>query len=457
MDRRAIKEALLQSLEIDPAHSRILVVGLGKTGVSVALFLHRLGIRFAAVDSRRKERMLLDELLQEVPDTPVFSGGFDEAAFDQTTHLVVSPGVALTETAIEHARANGARMLSDVELFACAVDGRLAAITGSNGKSTVTTLLGLMANAAGKDAAAGGNLGTPVLELLESHAELYVLELSSFQLESTSRLRAAAATVLNVTADHMDRYRDMGDYARQKQTFFASHGVMVLNADDPVVAAMREPGRRTLTFGLTEGEDFRVQSIDGREWLSHAGQRLLPVQGLLMTGRHNVANALAALALGRALELPGSAMCQALREFKGLAHRMQKVAEIDGVTWINDSKATNIGACVAALQGVQKKVILIAGGDCKGADMRELAPAVQDKARAVVLMGKDAPLITQAISSAVPVYPAEDLQEAVKIAAGLATPGDRVLLSPACASFDMFKNFEHRGQNFREAVRRLAA
>lgn len=457
MDRLAIKEALLQSLGIDPAHSRILVVGLGKTGVSVALFLHRLGIRFAVVDSRRKERTLLDELLQEVPDTPVFTGGFHEAAFDVATHLVVSPGVALTERVIEHARANGARILSDIDLFACAVDRPVAAITGSNGKSTVTTMLGKMAEAAGIETAVGGNLGTPALDLLESHAELYVLELSSFQLERTSRLRAAAATVLNVTADHMDRYRDMADYARQKQKIFAGQGVMVLNADDPVVAAMREPGRRTLTFGLTEAADFYVQSIDGREWLCHAGQSLLPVQGLQVTGRHNVANALAALALGRALALPGSAMCQALREFKGLAHRMQKVAEIDGVTWINDSKATNIGACVAALQGVQKKVILIAGGDCKGADMRELAPAVQDKARAVVLLGKDAPLITQAISSAVPVYPAEDLQEAVKIAAGLANPGESVLLSPACASLDQFKNYQERGEKFIAAVRSLAA
>jgi len=455
--RRAIKEALQQALAIDPEHSRILVVGLGRTGVSVALFLHRLGIRFAAVDSRRKERTLLHELLQEIPDTPVFTGGFQEAAFDVATHLVVSPGIALTEKVIERARINGARILSDIDLFACATDRPVAAITGANGKSTVTTMLGKMAAAAGVKTAVGGNLGTPALELLDSAAELYVLELSSFQLERTTLLQPEVATVLNVTADHMDRYQDMADYARQKQKIFAGHGVMVLNADDPVVMAMQQPGRRMLTFGLQEPADFYLQNIDAREWLCHAGQSLLPVQALQLTGRHNIANALAALALGKALALPMAVMCQELRNFQGLAHRMQKVAEIDGVTWINDSKATNIGACVAALQGVQNKVILIAGGDCKGADMRELAPAVQDRARAVVLMGRDAALITRAISNAAPVYPAGNLQEAVQIAAGLAKPGESVLLSPACASLDQFKNYQDRGEKFIAAVRRLAA
>ena len=457
MHRRAIKEALQQALAIDPEHSRILVVGLGRTGVSVALFLHRLGIRFAAVDSRRKERTLLHELLQEIPDTPVFTGGFQEAAFDVATHLVVSPGIALTEKVIERARINGARILSDIDLFACATDRPVAAITGANGKSTVTTMLGKMAAAAGVKTAVGGNLGTPALELLDSAAELYVLELSSFQLERTTLLQPEVATVLNVTADHMDRYQDMADYARQKQKIFAGHGVMVLNADDPVVMAMQQPGRRMLTFGLQEPADFYLQNIDAREWLCHAGQSLLPVQALQLTGRHNIANALAALALGKALALPMAVMCQELRNFQGLAHRMQKVAEIDGVTWINDSKATNIGACVAALQGVQNKVILIAGGDCKGADMRELAPAVQDRARAVVLMGRDAALITRAISNAAPVYPAGNLQEAVQIAAGLAKPGESVLLSPACASLDQFKNYQDRGEKFIAAVRRLAA
>jgi len=457
VDTRVIKEVLQQALAIDSEHSRILVVGLGKTGVSVALFLHRLGIRFAAVDSRRKERTLLHELLQEIPDTPVFTGGFQEAAFDVATHLVVSPGVALTEKVIERARINGARILSDIDLFACATDRPVAAITGANGKSTVTTMLGKMAAAAGIKTAVGGNLGTPALELLDNDAELYVLELSSFQLERTTLLQPEVATVLNVTADHMDRYHDLDEYTRQKSRIFTGQGIMVLNADDPVVMAMQQPGRRMLTFGLQEPADFYLQHIDAREWLCHAGQSLLPVQALQLTGRHNVANALAALALGKALQLPMAVMCQVLRNFQGLAHRMQKVAEIDGVTWINDSKATNIGACVAALQGVQKKAILIAGGDCKGADMRELVPVVQDRARAVVLIGKDAALITRAISNAVPVYPAGNLQEAVKIAAGLARPGESVLLSPACASLDQFRNYQERGEKFIAAVRRLAA
>ena len=281
---------------------------------------------------------------------------------------------------------------------------------------------------------------------------LYVLELSSFQLERTSVLNAAAATVLNVSADHLDRHADIAEYAREKQSVFNGNGVMVINADDPIVNAMQETGRRIFTFSIKKDADFYIARKDDAEYLMHNEQRLMPLAELPLEGRHNAANALAALALGVSIGLNEQAMCNALRIFKGLDHRMQRVAEIRGVTWVNDSKATNIGACVAALQGYERKVILIAGGDAKGADMNELTPAIKEKAKTVVLMGKDARLIEQALNGSVPVYSAENMAQAVQISAGLAQAGDNVLLSPACASLDQYKNYQDRGEQFTKAV-----
>jgi UDP-N-acetylmuramoylalanine--D-glutamate ligase len=313
-------------------------------------------------------------------------------------------------------------------------------------------MLGEIANAAGIKASVGGNLGVPALDLVEQAAELYVLELSSFQLERTKVLNAAAATVLNITADHLDRHADISAYAAQKQRIFAGDGVMVINADDPIVAAMQEGGRRTFTFSINKKADFWIGKDQDNEYLMYGEKPLLPLSELPLEGRHNAANALAALALGMAVGLDGQAMCKALKSFKGLAHRMQRVAEIRGVVWVNDSKATNIGACVAALQGYEQKVILIAGGDAKGADMNELVPVVRGKAKSVVLMGKDAGLIEQALNGCVPVYKAATMQQAVNIAANIATAGESVLLSPACASLDQYKNYQDRGDKFTEAV-----
>jgi UDP-N-acetylmuramoylalanine--D-glutamate ligase len=395
---------------------------------------------------------MMNEFFQQMPDTPVFTGGFDEDAFKVATHLIVSPGVSLNEQAIMKAIANGAKIVSDIDLFACSVEAPIVAISGSNGKSTVTTMLGEMAKAAGVKVAVGGNLGTPALDLLASNAQLYVLELSSFQLERTSVLNAAAATVLNVSADHLDRHADMAEYAREKQRVFRGDGVMVINIDDPVVCAMQDDSKKTLTFSINKKADFHLAYKDGAEYLMHDEACLMPLAELPLEGRHNAANALAALALGVAVGLNEQAMCDALRKFKGLSHRMQRVAEIRGVTWVNDSKATNIGACVAALQGYARKVILIAGGDAKGADMNELAPSIKEKAKSVVLMGKDAGLIKQALDGCVPVYPADTMVQAVQIAAGLADAGDSVLLSPACASLDQYKNYQDRGEKFTKAV-----
>lgn len=456
MDSAAIINSLKRNFALEPESSKVLVVGLGDTGISVAHFLQKLGFNFAITDSRNKPP-LLDEFFQVMPDTPVFTGGFDEAAFKVASHLVVSPGVSLNEKSIVKAVANGAKIVSDIDLFACSVDAPIIAITGSNGKSTVTTMLGEMAKAAGNKVGVGGNLGTPALDLLEQAAEMYVLELSSFQLERTTVLNAAAATVLNVSADHLDRHADIVKYAQEKQNVFRGNGVMVINIDDPIVNAMQEAGRRTLTFSIKNDADFYIAHKGDVEYLMHKEQYLMPLAELPLEGRHNAANALSALALGVSIGLDELVMCKALKTFKGLNHRMQRVAEIGGVTWVNDSKATNIGACVAALQGYTNKVILIAGGDAKGADMNELTPAIKEKAKSVILMGKDAGLIKQALNNCVPIYAAENMVQAVQISAGIAKDGDSVLLSPACASLDQYKNYQDRGDQFAKAVMGLLA
>lgn len=455
LDQYTIKARLKAMLGLDSLTSKIVVVGLGVTGVSVARYLAALGFDFVIADSREQPAGIA-QLREELGSIAVLSGAFDETLFSNATHLIVSPGIPLTEKAIAEAVKNGTEVIGDIDLFACSVDSPIVAITGSNGKSTVTTMLGEMAQTAGKQVGVGGNLGIPALDLLEQTAELYVLELSSFQLERTRHLNAAAATVLNVTADHLDRHSDIADYAEQKQRVFWGNGVMVINVDDPIVAAMQEESRNTLTFSSQQQADFWIGKDNGNEYLMHGEKPLMPLSELPLEGRHNAANALAALALGVAVGLDEQAMCKALKTFKGLSHRMQRVAKIAGVTWVNDSKATNIGACVAALQGYDRKVVLIAGGDAKGADMNELMPSVKAKAKSVVLMGKDAGLIEQALDGCVPVFKAASIKEAVKIAASIAQSGESVLLSPACASLDQYKNYQDRGDKFAEAVLELA-
>ncbi len=455
LDKDTIIERLKSNLDLDVATSKIVVAGLGVTGISVARYLAQLGFNFVVADSGERTAGI-DQLREALGNITLFSGAFDEKIFSNATHLIVSPGIPLTEKAIVESVSKGTQVIGDIDLFSCSVDAPIIAITGSNGKSTVTTMLGEMAQSAGKQVGVGGNLGVPALDLLEQVAELYVLELSSFQLERTCRLNAAAATVLNVTADHLDRHSDIAEYAEQKQRVYAGDGVMVINADDPIVVAMQEEDRHVLTFSIQTIADLCIGKVDGVEYLMRGEKPLMPLSELPLEGRHNAANALAALALGTAVGLNEQAMCKALKTFKGLAHRMQRVAEIAGVTWVNDSKATNIGACVAALQGYDHKVILIAGGDAKGADMRELAPAIIDKTKAVVLMGKDAVLIEQAIKGRVPVHNSSNMQQAVSIASSIVAVGDTVLLSPACASLDQYRNYQDRGDQFTQAVLMLA-
>jgi UDP-N-acetylmuramoylalanine--D-glutamate ligase len=435
-----------------------LVVGLGLTGLSCARFLAAQGYRVTVVDSRAQPPKL-DALRAQLPDVPVHTGPWRAEHFSDPGLLVVSPGVALTDPVLAGAVARSSDVVGDVELFARHAHAPVIAITGANGKSTVTSMVGAMCREAGYDAAVGGNIGVPVLELLrEPEPDMYVLELSSFQLETTTSLNARAASVLNVTADHMDRYRDLPEYAAAKARIFHGDGTMVLNADDPVVADMAIPGRKVVYFALgapAGPSDYGLIRLGDEEWLAKGARALLPCAELPLPGRHNLANALAAMALADAAGVPLDAMRRTLRRFEGLHHRTELVAERDGIRWINDSKGTNVGATIAALDGMDRPVVLIAGGEGKGADFSGLRAAVQRRARGVVLIGRDAPLLEAALAGTVPVQHAADMHAAVVQARALAQSGDIVLLSPACASFDMFRNYEHRGEIFAAAVREL--
>lgn len=436
---------------------RALIIGLGRTGVSVARYLSARGYAVAVTDSRSQPPGL-EQMQREVPDAAMFLGGFSNAALGHADLVVLSPGVAPSEPFVREAESRGLPVVGDIELFSREAAAPIVAVTGSNGKSTVTTLVGLMAQQAGRNTAVGGNLGTPALDLLDAAVELYVLELSSFQLESTHSLRAAAAAVLNITPDHMDRYASLDAYIGAKQRILEGCATAVLNRDDSRVVQMRHDGR-LVSFGLDAPgpDDWGVIAHAGADWLARGDEPVMPVEQLLIRGRHNTANALAALALGEAAGLPRSAILDVLAEFRGLPHRCEFVAEIDGVPYLNDSKATNVGASLAAINGFAQPLVLIAGGDAKGADFSEFATALEGRVRSLVLIGRDAPLIAAAVGERVPVVMAENMDDAVRRAREQAQPGDVVLLSPACASFDMFRNFEQRGLAFATAVRELAA
>ena len=437
-------------------HAYTLVVGLGMTGLSVVRHLHRLGESMVVVDSRDIPPAL-NEFKQDFGDVPLYTGKFDSKLFVNAQRIVVSPGVPLSDPALQQARDNGVEITGDIDLFAHEVDAPVVAITGSNGKSTVTTLLTLMACKAGMNAIAGGNIGLPVLELLHDSKDLFVLELSSFQLDTLHRLPMAAAVVLNVSADHMDRYADINAYAMSKQVVYENAAHAIVNRDDPYVRRMlpHQQGSIGFTLGKPAAGDFGVCEKDGEQYLCTGDKMLLNTAELKIRGEHNFANALAALALGSSIGLPMEAMLDALKEFPGLEHRTQWVAEINGVNWFNDSKGTNVGATLAAIEGLPGKHVLIAGGQGKGADFSPLREIAAQRLRAVVLLGEDAEKIALALNGVVPVEFATDMEQAVRLAGGLAQQGDNVLLSPACASFDMFRGFAHRGEVFMKAVREL--
>ena len=436
---------------------RTVVVGLGKTGLSIVRHLRAQGISVAVTDTRLQPPALA-QLRALAPEIQVSTGGLDESLLAGANAIVVSPGVAPSGAFFERARAQGLQPIGDVELFARAARADIVGITGTNGKSTVTTLVGRMAQRAGRRTRVGGNLGEPALELLDPSAELYVLELSSYQIDTTESLQLIAATVLNVTPDHLDRYGTLERYAAAKARIFRRCATAVLNADDPRVLAMSGQATNELRFSLHADRDahYTLRARAGEPWLARREEWLLPLAAMRLAGRHNAANALAALALGEALGLARATMLAELREFAGLAHRMMLVAEIGGVRYIDDSKGTNLGATVAALDGLDGPLLLIAGGEGKGQDFCSLAQAVRGKVQHALLIGRDARQLGAALTGACHIDYCATLPAAVSAAAALARAGDTVLLSPACASFDMFRDYAHRGEVFAAAVQELA-
>ncbi len=435
------------------------VVGLGTTGLSCARFLLQRGLHFAVVDTRAQPPGLA-ELRREMPGVDVYAGDYPQELIAGAVELIVSPGVAMDASVVVDAVIAGVEVIGDIDLFVREATAPVVGITGSNAKSTVTELLGQMARDAKLNVGVGGNLGTPALELLAPERELYVLELSSFQLERAHRLGLEVATVLNVSADHLDRHGTMPRYRKAKHRIFNGCKKAVVNRDDPLTIPLLSADVDVLSWrmGEPEARGFGLCEDAGVEYLCHGNDLLMPVAELSLAGRHNVANALAAMALGYSVGLPLASMADTLRTFRGLPHRCELVAEVDGVRYVNDSKGTNVGATEAALYGLggERNVLLIAGGQGKGADFGQLQPAVARHCKLLLLLGEDAPLMEQALSRSVPVMRVASLDEAVAAAASRAARGDVVLLSPACASFDMFSGYVERGNTFAARVRDLA-
>lgn len=457
-------------MKITLKDKKVLVLGLGDTGLSALHWLDRQGAILSAADSRVNPPSVND-VIKRMPQVHVHTGPFDGAVLQQADLIVISPGVAISDPAVQAAIAHGVTVVGDVELFAQyrPKHTKVIAITGSNGKTTVTTLVGEICKEAGLKTIVAGNIGLPVLDaLMMQTPDVYVLELSSFQLETTHHLKCDSATVLNISEDHMDRYADRDAYIAAKVRILAHAKTVVLNRADPAslslqTKVMQDP-KHIVTFGLNAAptiEDFGLVECDGETCLSSGQRKVLHTNQLKISGLHNVANALAAVALCNAIGIEKAAIVSALSHFKGLPHRVEWVATIDSVDFYDDSKGTNVGATCAAIAGMLKhgkpqKVVLIAGGDGKGQDFTPLLPAIKASARAVVLIGRDAGLIEATLlPSEIPLYRATDLPEAVNIAQKLALSGDAVLLSPACASLDMFRNYVHRAEVFVEAVKNL--
>ena len=454
---------------------KVLVLGLGETGMSMTRWLKRHGA-FVSVADTRAHPPHAAALKRELPDVVLECGEFRDAAVHAADLIAISPGVDRRTPAVALAIRRGTPTAGDVELFAQALmqleartlprqSARILAVTGTNGKSTVTRMAGDMCVSAGLDTVVAGNIGTPVLDAfteIENGRPVpaaFVLELSSFQLESTTSLDADAAAMLNLSEDHLDRYDDIGAYAAAKARVFNGHGAQVLNREDPRVSAMALPGRTVQRFGLdapADAHDWGIALHGGTRWLARGGKKLMQTGDLPVAGLHNAANALAAGALCHAIGVDDESIANALRTFKGLPHRVEKVAELDSVIYYDDSKGTNVGSTVAALNGLTRPVVLIAGGEGKGQDFAPLREPVMRRARTVVLIGRDREQIAAALDGCgVPLVRAADVDQAVQKARAASVSGDAVLLSPACASYDMFRNYAHRGEMFAAAVNKL--
>lgn len=436
---------------------KILVVGLGISGASALTYLEPMGCELFAADTRVNPPGV-DELKSQFPLIPFYCGALQSSLLKDMDIVVLSPGVGQAHPVLQEYVAQGGRIIGDIELFADVVNAPVIAITGTNGKSTVTTLVGEMAKQAGMNVAVGGNLGAPALQLLDDAVELYVLELSSFQLETTYSLAPVCATILNVTPDHLDRYPDMHAYAQAKSRIFTHTAVAIYNRADE--ATLPNPSIPSVSFGLSipsAAEDYGL-ILDGQEsFLARGQEKIINTRDLALKGEQNWENALAAIALADAADIPREGILAALRSFSGLPHRCEFVANINHIDFINDSKGTNVSASLAALRGIGKtcsgKVILIAGGQGKGADFYELRGPVGEFTRCVIVLGEDKAKIVSHLEGASLLHVVNDMQEAVAVAVKNALPGDTVLLSPACASLDMYKNFMHRGEDFANQVR----
>ncbi|MFU2485997.1 UDP-N-acetylmuramoyl-L-alanine--D-glutamate ligase [Thauera sp. WH-1] len=452
----------------------VLVIGLGESGLAMARWCALRGARLRVADSRPTPPGL-DALRADAPLAEIVTGDYDAGVLEGVDLVALSPGIDPRVGVAAEAHRRALPITGEMSLLAQALDelgvraqSRVLAITGTNGKTTTTALTAALARSAGIDAVAAGNISPAALDVLMQRLELgaalpacWVLELSSFQIETMRALDPEAATVLNVTDDHLDRYAGLGEYAATKAAIFQGQGVQVLNRDDARVAAMALPGRRVIRFGTSapaSADDYGIAERAGQAWLVRGEQRLIALSDLPLAGRHNAANALAAFALCEGgLGIAPQRLIAGLIAFRGLPHRVELVAErADGVRYYDDSKGTNVGATAAALDGMDCPVVLIAGGDGKGQDFSPLAAVLARKARAVLLIGRDARRIEHAVAGCgVPLEHAADLDAAVLRANALALAGDAVLLSPACASLDMFRNYAHRAEVFIAAVRRL--
>ena len=456
---------------------RVLVLGLGDTGLSVAKWVAREGGKVRVADTRADPPQLAS-LRAQVPEADARCGEFSPRLLDEVDLVCISPGLPLSGSVVRDAAAAGVPVCGDIELFAWGLAehgrGKVLAITGTNGKTTVTSLTGHLLRGAGIDTGVAGNIAPPALDALRARLDAgslpdaWVLELSSYQLETTWSLAPDAATLLNLSEDHLDRYPGVAEYARVKARVFQGNGVQVLNRDDPCSASMAVHGRKRITFGLgvpSEDLDFGCIAVNGRKWIAQGSNALVAVDALPIHGWHNAANAMAALALARAICVPYAPLVESVATFSGLPHRLQKVATIRGVEFYDDSKGTNVGATIAALKGIATQgsragmnhpVLLIAGGVGKGQDFAPLAQPVSEYARGVFLIGEDAGRIESALApGGVPIERCESLEQAVARAARMARAGEAVLLSPACASFDMFRDYKHRGEAFAAAVAAL--
>ena len=437
-------------------HYDAVIVGLGKTGLSCFRYLSNQGLNVAITDSREEPPELL-ELRAEFESASVYLGQINEQVLLASDQIILSPGVSLDNKSIKLSIENNIPVFGDIELFCQKAQAPIIAVSGSNGKSTVTTIVAEMTRLAGLKTYVGGNIGIPALDLLsDSTPDLYVLELSSFQLETTYSLNAHASVVLNVSPDHMDRYLSLKDYANTKKRIYSGQGLMVLNKDEEYIHSIIDSKRDTIYFslGAPEGENFGLINHNNEVWLSQGNEKIINKNQLKIKGEHNISNALAAMALAGAVNVPTNIMADVLKNFTGLEHRCQLVREIDNVSWYNDSKATNVGACIASITGLCElgNIILIAGGDSKGADLSGLNPIVKKYIKRVFLFGIDANKLADVMGSDVDKEFVNNMNEAVKGASKIADPDDIVLLAPACSSLDMYKNYQQRGDAFISAI-----